>query len=269
MRYYSFSKETSVERYTSFISTRYVRYLVYLLCLLTIPVAGCLPKAKAPIGILRYPAEGKESTRTLFVFLHGYGDSPQSFAKNGFVEAVRERNKAVDMVSVDSTIGYYFKNVLVHRLREDVIAPARTQGYDSIWLVGVSLGGFGALSYTSVHPEDISGVIVLAPFLGENEILDEINRAGGVTLWEGWSGIKDEAWSPVLLWLRNYAGKSTKSPPIYLGYGSDDRYLPSDKILSGILPPDHVIVLRGGHNWRTWKSLWGLFMRRQDILHPN
>src|SRR5712672_3477612 len=52
-----------------------------------------------------------------------------------------------DIVVADLHFGYYLRQTAIERLREDVILPARTRGYQCISLVGISLGGFGALYY--------------------------------------------------------------------------------------------------------------------------
>ena len=71
----------------------------------------------------------------------------------------------------------------MNRLREDVIGPARSGGYSTIWLVGISLGGLGAGLYTGHYPGDVASLVLLAPFLGEAPIIEEIAAAGGVRTW--------------------------------------------------------------------------------------
>ena len=61
-----------------------------------------------------------------------------------------------------------------------MIDPARREGKDNIWLVGFSMGGLGSLLYLREHPEYIEGVCLIAPFLGDEEIIEEIQAAGGV-----------------------------------------------------------------------------------------
>ncbi len=66
----------------------------------------------------------------------------------------------------------------------DVVLPARAAGYDTIWLAGTSLGGIGALLYLRDHPDDLAGVLALAPYLGEEGVIREIERAGGPASWQ-------------------------------------------------------------------------------------
>ena len=65
------------------------------------------------------------------------------------------------------------------RLHLDVVLPASARGRQKIWLVGTSLGAMGSLAYVKRYPETVAGVVLLGPYLGEEPILDEIERAGG------------------------------------------------------------------------------------------
>ena len=70
------------------------------------------------------------------------------------------------------------------RLRWDIVAPARAEGCRSVWLAGISLGGFIALDYASTHPDECDGLCLLAPYLGNRMLIDEIARAPGLAAWE-------------------------------------------------------------------------------------
>ncbi|MGE5173202.1 MAG: hypothetical protein ACM3MD_05175 [Betaproteobacteria bacterium] len=54
------------------------------------------------------------------------------------------------MIVVNAHMGYYLNGTVFTRLKEDVIEPAKARGYDQIWLVGNSLGGYGSISYGNV-----------------------------------------------------------------------------------------------------------------------
>jgi pimeloyl-ACP methyl ester carboxylesterase len=41
-----------------------------------------------------------------------------------------------------------------------------TGGYGHVRAAGISLGGFGALLYASRYPEEVTGILAVAPFLG-------------------------------------------------------------------------------------------------------
>src|SRR5205814_411265 len=119
--------------------------------------------------------------RRLLVLLPGRGDRAEDFASHGFVDAAARL--PVDCVAVDATLGYYMKRTIVTRLLEDVIAPARQAGYRRVWLVGISMGGLGALATAQQHETDIEGILLLAPFLGDEEVIDEISARGRLARW--------------------------------------------------------------------------------------
>lgn len=246
-------------------------------------LCGCFPQTKVPIDTIYYGAANINSPRMLFVFLHGNGDRNSVFDKEGFVEAVRSRGLPVDMVSVDAHIGYYMNATIVMRLKEDVIDPARAKGYDRIWLIGNSLGGFGSLLYAREHPNEISGMVLLGPYLGERQIINDIRHAGGLLRWEPGDVLlktKEDAEKHIWIWLKEHdqqgqiraGGKDCPKgqgcvPKIYLGYGTYDRFTYAQDLLASLLPPEQVIAINGGHDWSTWKELWEHFLD-QNIFRP-
>ena len=161
---------------------------------------GCLHSGKLPLETLTYDTSSPAG-KGLIVFLQGMGGTTKCFRAGnkcfeaeGFVEAVRSRGLPYDMVAPGAHYGYYKDRTLIERLRADVIQPAKARGYDRIWLVGVSMGGLGSVLYQNRHPEDISGLLTLGPFLGYDKILDEIIAAGGVDRWQPGSFDKEKDW---------------------------------------------------------------------------
>ncbi|MCK9419121.1 MAG: alpha/beta hydrolase [Nitrospirae bacterium] len=244
---------------------------------------GCYSATKVPIDTVHYDAGDVKGPRLLFVFLHGNGDRNSVFDKEGFVTAVRARGLPVDMISVDAHIGYYINGTILTRLKEDVIDPARARGYERIWLIGNSLGGSGSLSYVREYPNEITGVVLLGPFLGERPLIEEIRHAGGLLRWEPGDVIlktREDAEKHVWIWLKEHGqqGQSRAGdkdcpkkqgcvPKIYLGYGTNDRFTYAQDLLASLLPPEQVIAIDGGHGWSTWKKLWDRFLD-QNIFGP-
>ncbi len=196
----------------------------------------------------------------MLVLLPGRGMTPGEFVREGFVAAVQERALAVDVLRADAHIGYYDKEQIAPRLREDVIAPAQARGYRAIWIVGISLGGFGALVYGNQRPADVAGVVALAPYLGEREASDEVAAAGGLRNWTPPAASVAETDLGRRLWrsLQPYATETSppSRPPLYLGYGVDDRFAPSHRVLAAALPASRVYTTPGGHDWSAWARLW-------------
>jgi hypothetical protein len=111
---------------------------------------GFAPRTETPIATITQPPTDKKS-KTLIVMLPGRGDRAESFQKAGFLQRIA--GKDFDVISVDAHFGYYKNRDLVPRLHNDVIIPAKQSGYESIWLLGVSMAEW-AHCFTS---NDIQG----------------------------------------------------------------------------------------------------------------
>ena len=227
------------------------------------------PPTRVPMDVLR-PAGGpcNGAAPVLLVMLPGAYSRPPEFVDEGFVPDVRRRGLAVDIAIADSHLGYFNERSILTRLREDVVLPARAQGY-RVWLVGISLGGFAALGYAAHHPDEVDGLVVLAPYLGRRQLLMEIDAAGGPMAWRSAPHApptEDEPERLVWEWLTARAAApdapATTRLPLYLGFGSEDRFAASHRVLAGILPPNHSDSVPGGHDWPPWRALWSNWLDR-------
>jgi len=218
-----------------------------------------LRPAPAPIPTLEHV---KGTSDRLLVLLPGRGGHAEDFQKGGFLDVARQAGLRADVVAVDAHLGYYANRTIVVRLHEDVIAPARAKGYDEVWLVGVSMGGLGALLYAQQYPEDVAGICLLAPFLGSKATLKEIQDAGGLRAWSPREPLDPEDYQrSVWKWLKANSGDAANHPiPIYLGYGTDDAFAGANALLADALPQERVFREKGGHDWPVWKKLWTDFL---------
>lgn len=230
---------------------------------LAVALSGCalLPRpAVLPMPTAFDRSACTAQADTLLVLLPGRGMLPDEFAQEGFVAAVQERKLAVDVLRADAHMGYYDKEQIALRLRADVIAPAQARGYRAIWIVGISLGGLGALIYAGERPADLAGVVALAPYLGERDASDEVAAAGGLRDWTPPAGPLPATDLGRRLWrgLQPYAAAKSPpgQPPLYLGYGEDDRFAPTLHVLAAALPGEQVYTTAGGHDWPEWNRLW-------------
>ena len=124
------------------------------------------------------------------------------------------------------------------------------------------MGGLGSLLYTLEHPEDINGVYLISPFLGYEEIIDEIKTEGGLQRWQSGEYSPDEDWQRMLWhWIQEEV-TSENTPPVYLGFGNKDTYVEAQKMLATALPEDRITRMSGRHDYDTFKSLWLTFLRR-------
>ena len=108
------------------------------------------------------------------VWLPGAYHAAQDFVAAGFAAAVRARRAALDLVFVDLELGHVGDRSALQQLRSDVVLPARAAGV-SIWLGGISLGGLFALDYAASYPDELDGLCLFAPYLG-NRMLTARNR---------------------------------------------------------------------------------------------
>ncbi|WP_256354108.1 MULTISPECIES: alpha/beta fold hydrolase [unclassified Variovorax] len=197
---------------------------------------------------------------TLLVFLPGAFLKPEEFEREGFVDAVRQRRIDADVLIVDANVSYYYDQTFIERLQSSVIQPQRERGYKSIWLVGISIGGFGALIHELASPGSVDGIVTIAPYLGRRPLGADIARAGGLRSWRPLEGPPSDSEADRLLWpwLQQYAfpTPSRRLPPLYLGFGTSDRFACNHKVLAEVLPEGHVFTTEGGHDWPQWARLW-------------
>lgn len=234
--------------------------------------AGCASRPTiVPMATQLERSACPASTQTLIVLLPGAYSEPQEFVREGFVQAIRDRGLAVDVQLVDAHLGYYGNTSIIDRLHEDIVVPAHAKGYRSIWFAGISVGGFGSMIYAEEHPGELAGIVVLAPYMGERMVATEIDNAGGLMRWRGSvpapdAGLRERRELRLWGWLQGYADPvATKRPPLWLGYGVDDRFAFSHRLLAVALPPDRVATTPGGHDWPEWMRLWRSLLPRLPL----
>jgi pimeloyl-ACP methyl ester carboxylesterase len=150
----------------------------------------------------------------------------QDLVDQGFVAAIRELRLPLDVAVMDADADYYLEGSVGERLATDVIAPMRAKGYARLWLMGISLGGYGCIALARRRAAELEGLILLAPFLGSRGP-DALEPA-------------DEQWFPAA----------------YLGFGASDRYAAASEMLARQLPAERVVRIPGEHDWPTWTRLW-------------
>lgn len=207
--------------------------------------------------ILTDLAHADASAPTLAVLLPGAYDTPEDFQREGFITAVRQRALAVDLVLADMNLECITDGTALALLRDTIIGPARGVGYGTIWLIGISIGGFMATLYADHHPGEVDGLCLIAPYPGNRMITGEISSDGGILDWSPNEITVDDHERQVWSWLKNHgAGPTT----LHLGYGSEDRFAAAHTLMSAALPPARVHVIPGGHDWPTWRTIWMRFL---------
>lgn len=221
-------------------------------------LSGCVASrpVENPIPSVFYPA-GKTASSDLFVFLPGRGDAVDAFQENGFIDKLQTAMPNTDAVAVDAHLAYYEKGLMAGQVYRDVLEPYKNKGYQNIILVGISLGGYGALWLGNEYPDVISSVIILAPFLGMKPLLERIEDAGSIEQWR--AQLDHEAAFDERVWLWADELRNPQSGLIdtaILGYGKSDRFAGAAELLASSMPESNVFSVAGGHNWSSWKDLW-------------
>jgi hypothetical protein len=231
----------------------------------TLAIAGCSPIRPVPALLFRRTADAPE--RCLVVMFPGVLDGADRFEERGFASDVVRSGAACDSVALELHLRYYQEIGIGQIVYEDILYPAAVRGYDEIWLVGVSMGGLGALLTAEAHPELVSGIILLSPYVGEQGVLREIIAAGGAEAWHPPDGIEDQPWTQsnytvhLWAWLRGYVTDPDDLPPLYIGWAEHDWLGEGDLLLASIQPEDHVILRAGDHGWTTWRPIFRQFLR--------
>lgn len=236
-------------------------FAVWLACVSAL--WGCASDPAAPMHVVEHPRDTAERAPILMILLPGIGDSAADYARHGLVDVAHGRGINADLVAVDASYHYYARDEIEDRLYQEVILPARAN-YSEVWLVGISLGGLGAILTARAHPEAVDGIVLMSPYLGPAHMPREIAAEGGVRSWQPPPPPAAYDWDVELwTWLKRYENPDAALPPLYLAYGRQDQFALGHGLLAEMLPDDHVVVSDGDHYWSTWTGLWD-----QMVSHP-
>jgi pimeloyl-ACP methyl ester carboxylesterase len=227
------------------------------------------PDPAKPLAAIWYYAKDSERCQRLFIFLPGRRDRAADFARHGLITMAQRRVVDLDCVAVDATIGYYLDGSVAERIQREIVIPARANEYREIWLVGVSMGGLGAFFHERTFPNAMDGLILLAPFLGDDrKLFADIDAAGGAVPWasaqpyrkveRNRASYQRDLW----LFLGRLPFRRASAQQIWVAYGDRDRLLPGIKRLSAVLAPERVFRLPGGHTWDVWKTGFDEILKR-------
>lgn len=236
-----------------------------LLLAATAPACGLLwrPSPHTLTVLHHFDVCSTTQAPVLLVLLPGAHMALEELQREGFVAAVRQRGLAVDVVLADTHLGYVYDGSLFERLHQDVIEPARAQGWQRIWLAGISLGGYAAMGYAQRHPGLVEGVVTLAPYLGRQPLVQEIAAAQarglGLPQWLAQSRPRDGADVDQALW-RWLIHRPAGAPSLHLAYGLQDRFAAGHALMARTLPADQVLTAAGGHDWAPWRALWAQWL---------
>jgi hypothetical protein len=238
-------------------------------CLAVAACTGCalFKPVKDKLDLVVKQSACDTPARTLLVLLPGRFDDPKDLIDRGFVDAVRTRQIHADIVIPDLHFGYYLARTAIDRLHLDVVAPARNAGYEQLWLAGISLGGLGALLHGQ-HYGPADGMVLIAPYLGAPRVHEEIWRAGGLRQWNAETSEAEDYERALWDWLRGFGDKERGAQvpaPMFIGYGTADRFASANRLLASSLPDAHEIPVEGGHDWTPWLHVWERFLEQAQL----
>lgn len=245
-----------------------------LMCVLATVLGGCSMAATRPIATIAVP--GTHAGTPLVIVLPGAGTDARALRAHHIDDSIHRAWPQADVLLTDATLGYYKNRAIVQRLQDDVIEPVLSEGYGQIWLAGASIGGLGAMLYERAHPDAVTGLVLLSPWLGTDKFMDEIRKAGGLRNWDPGpqpveltgDNYEREIWRVAKGWLEDPA----KAERIWLVCGKQDRFIEVSRLLAQALPPSHYLEVEGAHNWETWLASTELVIaqiRTQRVADPN
>ncbi|HUI62706.1 MAG TPA: hypothetical protein VLX90_20925, partial [Steroidobacteraceae bacterium] len=119
------------------------------------------------------------------------------------------------------------------------------------------LGGFIGIAYAERYAAEVDGLCLLAPYLGNHIVTGEIKRANGVAAWQPGELAQDDDERRVWRFIK---AQRTQPIPMHLGFGCEDRFAESHRMMAAALSPECVRTVPGGHHWPVWGQLWQQFI---------
>ncbi len=155
-----------------------------ILALSFLLLAACFPRGNAGVPIPHLLVTAPAPASRLVVVLPGRGDDLAAMRRSGMAEAIQSAWPDADVILTGLSYDYYMQGRAPQRLHDEIVAPARHKAYRQSGWQGPSMGGMGTLMYDRAYPGEMSGLLLLAPYLGETSLLKEIDAAGGVAQWQ-------------------------------------------------------------------------------------
>ncbi|WP_020167562.1 MULTISPECIES: alpha/beta hydrolase [Methylotenera] len=206
--------------------------------------------------------QSAEQADTLIILLPGAYQQPEDFIEQGFVRTVQERDLPIDLIMAELSFSHIADRAALTEIHSDLIQPAINKGYKSIWLAGISIGGYVAIDYANHYAQHcdnrLSGLLLLAPYPGNRITTKTIASAGGIQSWMPESIADDESELANWRWLKTCTDSTNIE--VYLGYGEDDRFADGHLMMAQALPENRVNKIGGEHTWPVWQQLWCHFL---------
>ncbi|MBU6448412.1 MAG: alpha/beta fold hydrolase [Rhodospirillales bacterium] len=212
-------------------------------------------------ALKHYPDPSPAKDRLLLAMLPGMGIKIEDFATQGLVKLAHAARQAVDVITVKPDQTLYLDGGVAQVLEQTILTPAREAGYRRVWLLGISLGGMGALSCAAKYGDNIEGLILLAPFFGTQGTVAELREAGGFAAWRPEASAATPPEREIISWLQTRLA-GAPGPGLWLGHATRDRFATGHRLLAETLPPSKTVEVDGGHDWAAWRMAFQALMAR-------
>jgi len=236
-----------------------------------------------PYAILSPPAAGAGSSEshTVFYLLHGLGDDHRSLDRNGLSDRLQEAMRAgrvprAHVVAPNGEQGFYINwhdgthNYEDYLVYEIVPAAERALGFmvarEDRHVIGVSMGGLGAVQLGLRHPDLFASMSSLSGFFPDvdeaKKLVESSPLLRRVDLRRVFGDCSDRAFvdahNPYQIVRRGEVGPDQR---IFLAVGDGEReeFVRTNREFHELLAREGVrheyIVYEGKHRWRDWAPL--------------
>ena len=238
------------------LNSRVLFHAVGLLFLLS----GCGSSGDSSVPLTTQKVLSGTKTSNLVVMFPGINSPGSDFIDYGFLELFQEKYNNADIILVDMRLAYVEAGNIAERIQNEIIVPAYAKGYDNIWLVGMSLGGFSSLLYNRTFSKNVNGIILFAPYLGELYSVSDLVNHPSPQQWavdnKASTDSSIQFWRYLLTLTQPNKDKQFKTH-LVVAYGNKDRSSQLHQLLAGRIKKENVYINEsGGHNWVSWKPLW-------------
>ena len=208
------------------------------------------------------PDEGDLSDVKVVYLLHGLTDNCTGWTRYSSCERyARERGVALVIPEVQRSFyidGVYGLDYFTYVAKELPAACRRMFGLsadrEKNYVMGLSMGGFGALKCALTYPENYAGC---GSFSGVTDLNAFMNRqALPMAAWEFTALLGEGHVVGPENDLSHLAKNGKDLPPIYLSCGEQDVHYPANQKFAQLLEDEHLTHRfdhrTGGHSWDFW-----------------
>lgn len=219
-------------------------------------------------------AHARAGNFPVLYLLHGLSDDDSAWTRQTSIERyAMPLGLAVVMPQVsrsfyrDEATGNRYRTFLTEELPSVVRDFFRvSQRPEDTFVAGLSMGGYGALTWALTHPDHFAAAASLSGALDVATRSESPNDITGVEFWDrvfGGRPVRGTSHDP--MWLVEQAATSGAAPPsLYVACGTEDDCFPDNERFVAACQRHHLPVTvdfgPGEHEWGYWDA------RIRDVL---